>query len=997
MPGGARAYRDVVARVDRTEPMLLAAQLQNALEYTLADEGLVPALMTDALSRGLAVDGDWLPSDDALIQAIDGAIGVVERSLFHWDTGHSALLFGPGDNVTGPDLIGPGASGTVEVQLPHEGGVTVAHPRRTEPMEYRMVPWIDWRGREVDLRVDRLWSAEAGGPGGAVIARLGFAGRFDHRVDVWAGEDLVGSVVRQVQFRDHVVAWAEDPTFASDGKRRLGKAQVEDWDDLRTTMDVVSPPARQVDLSISDDFGPAAQVSLDGVHLGLVSSGEYRMFNVPAGPHHVLVRSANGEASPASFQHDITVPPRGAVPSLPVEPMEGGDSEAAYTFWFSIMAALHRSGAGSIAHLEHIAAMTGYGPLPEEVGKDPRGHLEEVLFWVEGLDMHLDFKGGHLDDKGAPEPLATWKLVKEVVSLTKLTFKLLTKVPETMNKAIGAVVELSTVEGRARFVVNVEAAGETLDLLEANEEADGTCSVAFKTDAGVVVKRAGNMLSALAIIGKSLTIGLDLVELQDAREEGNGTAIAWAVYDLGVDIAQIVLSAVKFACDLGVLALSKVTRSLLAVIGSAISVVTAFLDAYRDAGSDFWGAWELLLHPEGFGDALRTAGFMSALASLVTTVVVTAALPMLTGVSAAAAFTMAVAAASGVGLLVLATVLAIWAIFHWEEVRCWVHGSVTSENVDVVEKDVSSVLNTTMHLMANLNTVDVSSEIAGARMERGVGHTLMGLRTTSGDAGLVEALDGAPLYHLDGGSAQGRRARAVAEAKHWVVTLWREVDDLVDDDHASGDGEGSEGFPDDGGIGKDHDFDAGIRVRTDYDNLVCLTQESLPEFLSTIDPHAIEGWTVKVRIEGDLFKEALEEWVKALEAIGSQLTEATSALARSTRETTFSASAVSEADYDRTRGLVEIRLPQWVESARVVVECPDGAILVDGEPVEGPQLVHVYNGTALLMVTGRSVVSEVISFTSDRGIVELDLEEEGYASQWSELTFGRSVVEHVAG
>jgi hypothetical protein len=423
-------------------------------------------------------------------------------------------------------------------------------------------------------------------------------------------------------------------------------------------------------------------------------------------------------------------------------------------------------------------------------------------------------------------------------------------------------------------------------------------------------------------------------------------------------------------------------------------VVAASLNTYRDAGSDFWGAWELLLNPDGFGEALRTAGFLSALASLVTTVVITAALPVLTGVSAATALTVAVAAGTGVGLIVLAAVLAIWAIFHWEEVSCWVHGSVTSEDVDTVEKDVSSVLNTTLHLMANLNTVDVGSEIAGARLERGIGLALMDLRTTSGDAGLVDALAGAPLYHLDGGSAQGRRARAIAEARYWTVALWMEVDDLVDDDHANLGGEDSEGFPDDGGIGKDHDFDADVMMRNEDDTPIPLDQGGMAEFLRSVRPDMIEGWTVRLNIKGDLFKEALEEWVKALEAIGSQLTEATSALARSSRETTFSASSVSEVDYDRTRGLVEIRLPGWVTSARVKVECSDGAIVVDGEPKEGPQLVHVYNGTALLMVTGRSVVSEVLSFTCDRGIVALDLEETGTVSQWSELTFGRSVVEH---
>jgi len=165
-------------------------------------------------------------------------------------------------------------------------------------------------------------------------------------------------------------------------------------------------------------------------------------------------------------------------------------------------------------------------------------------------------------------------------------------------------------------------------------------------------------------------------------------------------------------------------------------------------------------------------------------------------------------------------------------------------------------------------------------------------------------------------------------------------------------------------------------------------------FLRSARPENVVGSIVKMRIEGDLFKDALPEWVKALEAIGSELSEATAALARSSRETTLAASSVAEADYDRTRGLVEIRLPDWMESARVKVECTDGAVLVDGEPVEGSHLVHVDNGTVLLAVTGRAVVAEILSYTSDRDEVEMDLEANCSASRWSELSFGRSLLDY---
>jgi hypothetical protein len=78
----------------------------------------------------------------------------------------------------------------------------------------------------------------------------------------------------------------------------------------------------------------------------------------------------------------------------------------------------------------------------------------------------------------------------------------------------------------------------------------------------------------------------------------------------------------------------------------------------------------------------------------------------------------------------------------------------------------------------------------------------------------------------------------------------------------------------------------------------------------------------------------------------------------------------------------------------VMVECTDGTVLVDGEPVDGPQIVHVTNGTALLTVTGRSVVSQILSYDCDLSTVELDMEADCTASRWSELSFCRSVLEH---
>ena len=134
------------------------------------------------------------------------------------------------------------------------------------------------------------------------------------------------------------------------------------------------------DFSASEGGCVVTVGNFDGVHLGTVGTGQVLLENVPAGPHRLLLRSAGAEGSTATFLGDVSVPATGPVTPFTVEPQEADDGEAAYAFWFSLMAALHRSGAGPLAHLEHIAAMTGFGGLPSETGADPRGHLEEVVF-----------------------------------------------------------------------------------------------------------------------------------------------------------------------------------------------------------------------------------------------------------------------------------------------------------------------------------------------------------------------------------------------------------------------------------------------------------------------------------------------------------------------------------------------------------------------------------------------------------------------------------------
>lgn len=991
--GGASASRAVVVRAAVTEPMVLAAHLQNVLEHSLADEGLVMNLLQDALVHGLEEEIDWAPSSEAVESAVDAAIGVVERALFRSDTGVSAHSAAPGDVVSGPDLLGPGREGDARVRLPAEGPLRLPAVAGGGPSEVRLVPWLAWRSLETDLRVERLWSAEAGGPAGAAVARLDLAGRFDHRVDVWRGDVGTLGVSREVQFRGHLVAFAEDPS-PRDG-RHMGRAQVEDWAGLRAAMEVTSPPLRWMVLDVDPRFGDEVEVSLDGVHMGIMDRGSTRLDNVPAGPHQLLVRSVGPAGEPVVHSDEVTVRASRTVAATPVGPTGEGAAEAAHAFWFALMASQHREGAGSLAHLEHLATLTGYEALPGPVRRDPRGHLGELAFWTEGLERHLDRGGGDLGPRGVPDPLEALSLAKEVVSLSKLAFKLLTKLPGTAREAGELVVELASAEGRASFTMRVRTEAGAIELLMGQETADGGCEVVAQLGAKAVLLRAKDTLSALSIVTKGISIGFDVVRVVEAIEGGDPAEMAWAAVDLQVDLAQLVISLIKFGADIQVLVLPRLASATLTLVGAAISVVAAFLDAYRDAGEDFWGAFDLLLHPDGFGEALRTAGFLSAVATLVTAVVVTTALHVSMGIGLAVALTMAATAATGVGLIVLAAVLAVWAVLHWEEVSCWVHGTVSGDDIDGVERDVGSILGSTMELRARLNAVDVESEVAAARSQRGVGLALLHLRSSSGDDGLVEALAGVPLHHLDGGSSQGRRARAVAEARHWTTALWMEVDDLVDEDHRREGDEVSEGFADDKGyLGKDHAFDADIRVTDATGARTTLAQEGIGAFLGSLTPAGVEGARVELDVDGDVFKEALEDWIEALGAIAGQLSEAISSLARSSMESTLSASAVSEAAYDRTRMLVEVRLPAQVVSARVRVECVGGAVLVGGEPVEGPVVLNVTGGRAVLVVTGRTVNSEVDSYRCEGSFVDVVERVEGNALTWWELGFGGSVLVH---
>ena len=984
---GSRAGRNVVVRSDRLAPQVMAAHLQDVLEYTLADEGLVTVLMVDAMTAQLAGDPEWEPEEAALDRMVRGAIGAVQRSLFHNDEEAPWLPA----RVDGPDLLGLDTTGRVTIQGSEDVVFSMTSPRGGQAMQVRLDPRLEWRyDPQTDLRTSRLWGAEAEGGGEATIARLDIAGLFLHSVEVLANGVPVGNVTREVGFRDHLMAWAMDTSSTDDGEVHYGRAQVEDWAAFEEAMAVACPPPSSIELELSPSFGAEAEVTLDGVPLGIYGPGTTRLPNVLAGPHELTIISRADVDSPATCSTQVIVPFRGNGAHLAPVPSGEALSRAQYSFWFSMMAAFHRTDAGPLAHLEHIASLSGYPLLPAHVMRDPAGNLEQISFWVEGLEHHLDHQGGQWDDKGVMDPLGTMDQAKQVVKLSKLAYKLLTKLPKAVSRVSTATMLLSTEQGRTEFVLWSETGSGMKVLLKGTVE-DGGCTVRSAWAGTNLVARIDNVLTAISIITGVIAVYYAHIEFVDALEGGDVGDILWAYTDLQLDMAKLVISLLGVLGKVGVLVIGALGKAVLSVVGAAIAVVATFLDAYRDAGNDFWGAWEILLHPDGFSGALRTAGFFSAVASIITTVVLTVALPVLTGATVAGAFILAVGVATGVGLIVLAAVLVVWAIMNWDSITNWVSGTVGDEEVDAVEDEVESILRSTMELRARMNSVDVHGEVAEARSERGVGLALMHLRTLSGNADLVMALGLADLAHLDGGSAQGRRARAVHEVRYWIDVLWREVDDLRDEDRRSSGGEDSEGFRDYKGSwgSKDHDFDADIKVSVDGGARVTLVQDTggIDAFLRDLSEEDLGNTRVDLEIAGSVYGDGLKDWLKAIGAIGGELSEATGALARASRESAFVSSFASESDYDRQRGLVQIQLPETVDWAKMEIWSVGGSVFINGQPVERGTL-EVTDGSAMFTATGYAVQSKVLDW--DGGTLTGRLTK--YAScmvlPWHDVNFG---------
>jgi hypothetical protein len=990
--------RDFKTVVARPAPQVLAAHLQNILEYSLADEGLVPLLVADAISANLAEDGTTHPKENTIVNTLKAAISTAEMVLFRQK---SYSLFNPAftadqeyvEFLPAPAIVGLSSPGRVVVQVPEDWRFDVRFPPTGQVLEYSLLPDValmsspEMRFSSVDLA-----PAEADGHDGTTLFRLEYALQLPHQVKCYIGEERVGSVYRDIAARATLTTYAMDRPGLEVGDFK--GPQVEDWRDFEDTMAVASTTAGSLGFKLEGEPEGPSTVYLDGVYLGEFTGKEINIPNVPLGLHDLTVRSGSGGNGAVSGRAQVELV-RAPTSTQRVELEEASADEAGeFAFWFSTMAAFHQGDEAGVPHLEHIAAIAGYQPLAPRVAAAPGEHLEELAFWTEGLERHLELLGDRWDALNALSQDCALDQAKELVSISKLTFTLLVELPEKVRKMGKAVLMVSQEGTRSVFYAKIVSEERSWELFRAETRDEGLL-VTLRTAGGQVTKVVGKALSAISLILTGLSVCFDTVELCEAAQDGNGTRVAWGTLGLSFDIAKLVISVVKLCASLTKFSLTILGKGALTVITAAITVVTTFLSAYREAGDDFWGAWDLLLDPDSFSDALRTAGFFSAVASLVTTVVLTAVLPALTGATLAGAFATAVLAATGVGLIVFAVVLAVWAIFNWQKVRGWFSGTAKDEDVDAVREDLEGALRSTMELRARLNGLDAMVELQRARSERGTGLALMELRSLASGSGLIEALGRADLHHLDRGGAQARRARAAHELKYWIEVFWREVDDFVDDDDPDRDGEASEGFDDykDTWGSKDLDYDADIIIERDIGMDTRLPQAygNLVRFLRELDVEALEGIDVKLDIDGDVYEGGLKDWLKALGHIGGQLGWCTDALATSSREVSYVAALGGPSAYRRDLGIVEIRLSEDVPLAQVEVES-NGPVMVQGELVEGSLRIDVVNGTALVIAAPGSIRTTLVGSTGMER--ELIPEAHGCVSKWCEVSFGEEVLDH---
>ena len=999
-------HKEVVVSVSQPCPQLLAAHFQNLLEYELAEDGLVPLLMADALSARMSAEGVWTPDDPEMGVLLEGAIWAVERALFRsgptspsWAAG--TAVAGGSTVMRGGALLGRPESGDVWLEMAGDARFNFTFAPTGEHVSFSLQPSIESKAMfEVATTVTDYAPVEAGGHIGATAVRATYGIGISHTVDCFANGHPAGQVGRSVQSRSSLMALAFDrPERDYSGSRH---PQVEDWADFEAALSPERSCVRTLELRIEDAHRDStSSIMLDGVCLGDYVGRSVTLRNVVAGDHDLTlipVASANGAASCTTR---VSLGIEDEFSQLTVRPEAATGDATDFAFWFSLMSAFHSSGDSKVPYLDFIARLVGYPLLDRAVASAPLDDLDGIILWEEGLSRHL----GLLEDVWSPVsgPVHGDFLTaaKDLLSIYQTAHKLLVKYPTDALRVARVLVLMGTEEGRDVVRLFLKSDGDTKLLVEA-KAVDGGLQLGATGGATVLLKSIKCGLTLVSVLTSAIAVAKDVVSIGQALADGRIADAGWACLNLSLDLARTVINVIGVLRDLGLLALSGVSKAALTLVTAAVSVISTFASAYRSAGRDFEGAMALLMNPETFNEALKTAGFVAGIGTLVASAYLGAA--ALAGLAVTALS--AVLIATGVGAVAYCIVIVAWAALHWQEIkewgRAWASGTATDEAVESAMGDVRDVLEGTMGLRAQLNGIDVDEELRTARLMRGTGLAMMEIRSLLSDEGLIGAINRTDLYHLDMGAAQARRAKAVAGLGYWTEVLWREVDDFVDSDHATSDGELSEGFAHDkdfiiDGLTYHHTFDVDILVDNGDGWIERLTQAdgSLARFLRSLNGSNVEGLDVRLEVraaDDRIYGPAMEAWGDALSRILDEVGRCSEDLSAASRENAYASIVGTPSEYSRDLSVVELRTGEGLGTASC--EVVSGGVWTEGALVAGRADVEVEDGMRVLVV----VPGHVESTMGGNGVALVELESRcsATAPRWCDPGFGRTVLDHKA-
>jgi len=997
-------HKEVVVSISQPCPQLLAAHFQNLLEYELAEDGLVPLLMADALSTRLSAEGVWAPEDSEMEVLLEGAILAVERALFRSAPSSPPLasettVVGGSTVLRGGALLGRPETGEVWLEMAKDARFNFTFLQTGERLSFSLSPSIESKAMfEVTTTVTDYAPAEAGGHVGATAVRATYGIEISHAVDCSVNGHPAGSVGRTVRSRSSLMALAMD---RPDRDYIAGRhAQVEDWADFEAAMAPGRSCVRTLELRIAGATSDStSSVMLDGVCLGDFAGRSVTLRNVVAGDHDLTVIPAAAAGVAASCATRVSLGVEDASSQLTVRPGAATGDAADFAFWFSLMSAFHSSGDSRVPYLDFIARLVGYPLLDRAVASAPMDDLDGLVLWEEGLSRHL----GLLEDVWSPVsgPVHGDFLTaaKDLLSIYQIAHKLLVKYPTDALRVARIIVLMGTEEGRDVVRMFLESDGDTELLVEARA-VDGGLQLGTTGDAALLLKSMKCGLTLVSVLTSAIAVAKDAVSIGQALADGRVADARLAGLNLSLDLARTVINVIGLLRDLGLLALGAVSKAALTLVTAAVSVISTFASAYSSAGRDFKGAMALLMNPETFNGALKTAGFVAGIGTLAASAYLGAA--ALTGLVVTALS--AVLIATGVGAVVYCIVIVAWTALHWQKIkewgRAWASGTATDEAVGRAMGDVQDALGGTMGLRAQLNEIDVAGDLRTARLMRGTGLAMMEVRSLLADEGLVGAVNRTDLYHLDMGAAQARCAKAVAELRYWIEVLWREVDDFVDGDHASSDGELSEGFAHDkdfviDGLTYHHTFDADILV--DYGDgwteRLSQADGSLVRFLRSLNVSNAEGLAVRLEVraaDDRIYGPAMEAWGDALSLILEEVGRSSEGLSAASRECAYASMIGTPSEYSRGLSVVEVRTGEGLDA--VSCEVDSGGIWSDGALVAGRAHVDVEDGARMLVVAPGHVESTM----GGNGVELEELESRcsATAPRWCDPSFGRTVLDH---